>query len=124
MTRTGAVHEVTRPDHPQLAAVRRLYEATIDRSTRIPWEWMSGGLGRPRTGRDRWWPHLLLTPPDGPPAGFAYGSFLPGYGGYACYLGVAPAARGQGLGRALLEELFAAFRQDAADLIEPFPFAI
>ncbi|HEY1376010.1 MAG TPA: GNAT family N-acetyltransferase, partial [Gemmataceae bacterium] len=88
----------------------------------IPWDWMAGGLGRRRTGRDRWWPHLLAA--DDPPAGFAYGSFLPGYGGYACYVGVAPAARGRGIARNLFQELFACFRSDAGRLVEPLPFTI
>jgi GNAT superfamily N-acetyltransferase len=124
VVRTDVIHEARKPDDRQLTAVRRLYESTIDRATRIPWEWMAGGLGQRRTGRDRWWPHLLVAPPDGPPHGFAYGSFLPGYAGYACYLGVSPAVRGRGLGTALLEGLFTAFRGDAHDLVEPFPFGI
>jgi GNAT superfamily N-acetyltransferase len=124
VTDTDAIHELTNPGDPALKAVRRLYESTIDRSTRIPWEWMTSGLGRRPTGRDRWWPHLLVAPADEPPVGFAYGSFLPGYAGYACYLGVAPAARGSGIGGALFEELFAAFRRDAERFVEPFRFAI
>lgn len=124
MTQTDAIRELASPSDPALKAARHLYETTIDRSTRIPWEWMTSGLGERRTGRDRWWPHLLVAPADGPPAGFAYGSFLPGYAGYACYLGVSPNVRGRGIGGGLFDELFAAFRRDAERLVEPFGFAI
>jgi GNAT superfamily N-acetyltransferase len=123
VTPTDPIHEVYNPADPDLAAARQLYEATIDRATRIPWDWMAGGIGRPRTGRDRWWPHLLLAG-DGPATGFVYGSFLPGFGGYACYLGVTPTARGRGIGRRLLESLFDRFHRDAERLVEPMPFII
>lgn len=126
--RTAVIRELTSPADPALAATRRLYEATIDRETRIPWEWMAGGgepaerVARRRTGRDRWWPHLLVA--GEPVAGFAYGSLLPGYGGYACHVGVTPAARGRGVARHLFADLFACFRRDAERLVEPLPFVI
>ncbi len=124
-----ALREVLTPADPGLPQIRRLYESTLDRAERIPWEWIVRGLGRKRSRRDRWWPHLIVAEGDddsGAAAvqGFFYGSYLPGYGGYACYLGVDPAARSRGVGRALYQRLFAAFRRDARRLDEPLRFAI
>jgi GNAT superfamily N-acetyltransferase len=120
-----AVREITDPADPVLPQVRRLYERTIDRATRIPWGWIARGVGRRHTPHDRWWTHLLLAADAGGRAlGFFHGAYLPGLGGYPCYLGVAPAARGHGLGRRLYERLFEAFRRDADRLVEPLPFAL
>jgi GNAT superfamily N-acetyltransferase len=105
--------------------VRALYESTLDRAERVPWAWIVRRLGLQSTRHDRWWPHLLVA--GGTAAtvkGFYYGAYLPGYAGYACYLGVAPAARGRGLGRLLFRRLFAALRRDARRLDEPLPFVV
>jgi GNAT superfamily N-acetyltransferase len=121
--------DVTDPSDPALPRVRELYESTLDRAERIPWVWLVRGVGYKPTRRDRWWPHLLVAEEGqskgvGSVQGFFYGSYLPGYGGYPCYLGVDPAARGRGIAPALYQRLFAAFRRDARRLNEPLPFAI
>src|SRR5438309_11338470 len=80
---------------PVLPAARTLYETTLDEDERIPWEWLARTPERHREwkpGRRR--SHLIVaTPKDDPnrAIGFGYGAFLPGYGGYVCYLGVDPA---------------------------------
>ena len=120
-----AVCEITDPADPVLSQVRCLYERTIDQATRIPWDWIARGVGRRHTPRDRWWTHLLLAADtSGRALGFFHGAYLPAFGGYPCYLGVTPAARGRGLGRRLYQRLFEAFRRDADRLVEPLPFAI
>src|SRR5262245_34282858 len=102
--------EILDPDDPVLPAARALYESVLDEDERIPWEW----LARTPERRRSWRPgqrrsHLVvaveLEAPNHP-LGFGYGAFLPGYGGYVCYLGVEPAARGRGIGRKLFEFLF------------------
>src|SRR5262249_51620173 len=105
--------------------VRELFETTLDRAERIPWEWIVSGLGRRKPGRGDLWPHLVVAEDQsGRAKGFFYGVYLPGFAGYACYLGVAPTARGHGIGRRLYQRLFAAFRRDARRLDEALPFVI
>jgi ribosomal protein S18 acetylase RimI-like enzyme len=117
--------EVTSPSDPALPATRALYETTLDRAERIPWTWILHGLGRRRFRHGGWWPHLIVAEdPDGQALGYFYGAFLPGFAGYAGYLGVSSTARGRGVGRQLYQRLFAAFRRDARRLGEPLPFAI
>src|SRR5688500_15265433 len=97
-------------DDPILPAVRSLYESVLDEAERIPWEW----LARTPERRRGWQPgqrrsHLVvatLQMEAERPIGFGYGAFLPGYGGYVCYLGVDPAFRGRGAGARLFEFLF------------------
>jgi GNAT superfamily N-acetyltransferase len=116
---------VTSPTDPDLPRVRELYESTLDSDERVPWAWIVRGLGHTPTRQDRWWPHLLVAGGASEGVqGYYYGSYLPGFSGYACYLGVDPAARGRGLGRLLFRRLFAAFRRDARRLDEPLPFVI
>jgi GNAT superfamily N-acetyltransferase len=102
--------EILDPDDPVLPAARVLYESVLEEDERIPWEW----LARTPERRRNWRPgqrrsHLVvaveLSAPNRP-LGFGYGAFLPGYGGYVCYLGVEPSARGRGIGRKLFEFLF------------------
>jgi GNAT superfamily N-acetyltransferase len=102
--------EILDPDDPVLPAARALYESVLDEDERIPWEWLARTPERRQTwrpGQRR--PHLVVAiERESPnrPLGFGYGAFLPGYGGYICYLGVDPASRGRGIGRKLFEFLF------------------
>jgi GNAT superfamily N-acetyltransferase len=102
--------EILDPDDPVLPAARALYESVLDEDERIPWEWLARAPERRRSwqpGQRR--PHLVVAvEPQSPnrPLGFGYGVFLPGFGGYVCYLGVEPTARGRGIGRKLFEFLF------------------
>lgn len=116
---------------PLVRAAEGLYNSTQHPDERIPWGWIARSLkGRSAvrpggTGR-----HLLLATPeehaDDPAhlAGFAYGSHIPGYGGYVSYLGVADTYRRRGVGVALFEAMFLALRADAGAADEPLPFVV
>jgi len=120
--------EILDSDDAVLPAARALYESVLDEDERIPWEW----LARTPERRRSWRPgqrrsHLVVAvAPELPnrPLGFGYGAFLPGYGGYVCYLGVAPAARGRGIGRRLFEFLFERIADAARLSGMPLPFII
>lgn len=113
---------------PVLPAARALYESTLDEAERIPWEWLARTPERRQNwkpGRRR--PHLVVAVPrDQPdrPVGFGYGAFLPGYGGYVCYLGVDPAARGRGVGAQLFQFLFHLIDSAARISAIPLPFIL
>ena len=116
---------------PVLTAAEKLYEQTLDPDERIPWAWIARGVGDRRSPRPGGWvKHLVLAAPadktDDPGwlAGFAYGAFLPGYGGYLCYLGVAETARKKGVGTRLFEAFTKVLAADAALLGEPLPFVV
>src|SRR5262245_45892812 len=102
--------EILDLEDPVLPGARAIYESTLDKDERIPWEW----LARTPEPRRQWQPgqrrsHLVVATPKDEPnraVGFGYGAFLPGYGGYVCYLGVEPASRGHGLGDLLFQFLF------------------
>ena len=105
-----------------------LYESILDEDERIPWEWLARTPDRRRNwrpGQRR--PHLVVAirrdEPDRP-VGFGYGVFLPGYGGYVCYLGVDPAARGHGIGARLFEFLFELIADAARKSESPLPFVV
>jgi GNAT superfamily N-acetyltransferase len=127
-TAETACREILETDDPVLPAARALYESTLDEAERIPWHWLANTPER----RSNWKPgsrrpHLVVaTPKDEPnqPVGFGYGAFLPGYGGYVCYLGVDPAARGRGTGRQLFEFLFRLIDSAARISDVPLPFII
>jgi GNAT superfamily N-acetyltransferase len=112
-----------------VAAAEQLYEATLDADERIPWLWIKRAVGERVRQPGTWVKHLVLAADsriDDPAAllGYAYGAFLPGYGGYVCYVGVAEAARRRGVGRRLFESLFKAFEADAAEAGQSLPFVI
>src|SRR5206468_2231723 len=73
---------------------------------------------------------LILAAPEGRTAdpaslaGYAYGAFIPGYGGYMCYVGVADVARRLGIGTKLFEAFFEAMQADAKAAEEPLPFVV
>jgi GNAT superfamily N-acetyltransferase len=120
--------EILAPDDPVLPAARHIYETTLDEDERIPWEW----LARTPERRRQWQPgqrrgHLVVATPKDEPnraVGFGYGAFLPGYGGYVCYLGVDPAARGRGTGTLLFQFLFRLIDSAAIESAIPLPFII
>jgi len=120
--------EILDVNDPILPAVQALYERTLDEDERIPWEWLARTPERRLAwtpGRRR--PHLVIaTPKDEPdrPVGFGYGVFLPGYGGYVCYLGVDAATRGRGTGTQLFRFLFRLIESAARLSAVPLPFII
>jgi GNAT superfamily N-acetyltransferase len=116
---------VIAPSDPALPEVRELFETTLDRAERIPWEWIVSGFDRRKVRRGGRWPHLVVAEDErGRVKGFFSGMYLSEFAGYACYLGVAPDARRLGIGRRLYQHLFAAFRRDARRLDEALPFVI
>jgi hypothetical protein len=118
--------EAVDPADPLIRAAGELYERTLDPVERIPWEWIEGAVGRRQRGEaGNWNGHLLLAEgdPDGL-AGYAYGSFIRGYGGYLCYVGVADWARKHGVGTKLFTNFFKLLEADAKALDEPLPFVV
>jgi GNAT superfamily N-acetyltransferase len=129
-SKTGEIvcREIVDLDDPVLPAARAIYESTLDEDERIPWEW----LARTPERRRQWRPgqrraHLVVaTPKDetNRAVGFGYGAFLPGYGGYVCYLGVDPAFRSRGAGTLLFRFLFELIDSAARLSSMPLPFII
>ncbi|MFO0807468.1 MAG: GNAT family N-acetyltransferase [Gemmataceae bacterium] len=117
-TRIKQLREILSPADMRLPAVRALYELTLARSERIPWSWIERGLGRRYVGR-RW---RLFVAERERLRGYCYGAWLGGYGGYVSYVGVAPEARGQGVGHRLYYAAFRRFRRDARMHGEALPF--
>lgn len=116
-----------------LRAARQLYERTLSPDERIPWVWIERTVAnqdRPLGRSGDWVKHLILATPEGRTddpnalAGYVYGAFIPGYGGYLCYVGVAEWARRLGVGTALFESFFEAMRADSLVIGEPLPFVI
>jgi GNAT superfamily N-acetyltransferase len=122
--------EATDVNDPLVRAAGRLYERTLDPDERIPWEWIERGIGNPAGRTAGWRRHLLLAAAGGPGAapdrlaGYAYGAYIPGYGGYLCYIGVDEAFRCAGVGRRLFEAFFERMTADAAAAGEPLPFVV
>jgi len=120
--------EILDLEDPVLPAARLIYESTLDEDERIPWQWLARTPERSR----QWRPgqrrsHLVVaTPKDDPnqAIGFGYGAFLPGYGGYVCYMGVDPAARRRGAGTLLFRFLFRLIDSAARISALPLPFII
>ncbi len=121
--------EPTDVTHPLLPAAGQLYEETLASNERIPWEWIQGSVGVDRKPGS-WVRHLILATPEGETrnpkslAGYVYGAYLAGYGGYLCYVGVAPWARKLGVGTSLYEAFFNAMRADARRAGEALPFVL
>ncbi|MFO0796253.1 MAG: GNAT family N-acetyltransferase [Gemmataceae bacterium] len=116
--------EVTDVTDPRVRAAGRLYERTLDPDERIPWEWIERGVGNPSGRTAGWKRHLILAEAGDVLAGYAYGAYIPGYGGYLCYLGVDEACRGAGVGTKLFEAFFERVAADAAAAGEPLPFVV
>lgn len=116
--------EPTDVNDPVVRAAGRLYERTLDPDERIPWEWIERGIGG-RAGRTAGWRrHLIVATAGVELAGYAYGAYIPGYGGYLCYIGVDEAFRCAGVGRRLFEAFFERVRADATAAGEPLPFVV
>lgn len=119
---------------PFTQAAGDLYEQTLAPEERIPWIWIEKAVEnrrhRKRNFRQEWNKHLLLAAREadldapGRLAGYAYGAYLPGFGGYLCYLGVAEWARRLGIGTRLMEQFFRQMTVDAGELGEPVPFVL
>lgn len=120
---------------PLTQAAGDLYEQTLAPEERIPWIWIEKAVEnrrrRKRHFRQEWTKHLLLAAWESDLeqqrprlAGYAYGAYLPGFGGYLCYLGVASWARRLGVGTRLMEQFFRQMRVDAGELGEPLPFVL
>jgi len=123
--------ELLDPEDTALEEARRLYEITLEPAERIPWAWIAQAVASRRQWRPgEWSPHLLLAAPRtsrgsfARPLGFAYGAHVPGYGGYACYLGVDAQHRGRGAGTRLLRLLIKVFQVDAACEGTALPFVV
>jgi len=121
--------EPTDAADPVVRAAGKLYEETLDADERIPWAWIERSVGDHGRKPGGWVRHLILAADgrsDDPAAllGYAYGAFLPGYGGYVCYVGVAEAARRRGVGQRLFGAMFAALAADAAAAGEELPFVV
>ncbi len=121
--------EATDVNDPMTQAAGRLYEQTLAPDERIPWVWIEKSLER--VGRAAGWrKHLLLAAPASRQtdpaalAGYAYGAFIPGYGGYLCYVGVADWARRMGVGTRLFEAFFRAMDADAQTADDSLPFVV
>lgn len=123
--------EAENANDPMTREAGQLYERTLAADERIPWAWIEKSL----TMRDELKPaarrrHLLLAAPEGREsdpqslAGYAYGAFIPGYGAYLCYMGVAEWARRHGVGSRLFEQFYRTAAVDAGAIGEPLPFAI
>jgi GNAT superfamily N-acetyltransferase len=123
--------EPTELGTPILTAARQLYEKTLDADERIPWRWIEKAIiDRAHRRPHAWVKHLLLASdseelesPDSL-VGFAHGAFIPNYGGYLCYLGVADHARRCGVGGRLFDAMFKVFAADAALVDQRLPFVI
>jgi GNAT superfamily N-acetyltransferase len=120
--------EIIDADDPILPAARTLYESVLEEAERIPWDW----LARTPARRREWQPgqrrgHIVVAVPKldvNQPVGFGYGAFLPDYGGYVCYLGVSPDARGQGIGTTLFQFLFDLIASAARESDARLPFIL
>lgn len=116
--------EPTDVNDPVVRAAGRLYERTLDPDERIPWEWIERGIGG-RAGRTSGWRrHLIVATAGDQLAGYAYGAYIPGFGGYLCYIGVDEAFRCAGVGRRLFEAFFERVRADATAAGESLPFVV
>ncbi len=120
LIQTTDCREIKSPNDPILPAIRTLYETTLDRAERIPWTWIVGGLGRRFVGKR----YRLFAAEDGGVQGYCFGAHLAGYGGYVSYVGVAPAARGRGVGKRLYYAAFRRFSRDARRCDESLPFVV
>lgn len=116
---------------PMFRAVERLYESTQHPDERIPWGWIARSLkGKSNWKPGTWGRHLLVAAPSDRPAdpdhlaGFAYGTHIPGYGGYVSYLGVAEGYRRKGVGARLFQQMFKLLAADAGVTDEPLPFVV
>ncbi len=118
-------------DDPLVRAAERLYLTTQHPAERIPWGWIAKSLkGRAARRPNAAGSHLLTATPEEHVesaehlAGFAYGSYVPGYGGYLSYLGVAQAYRKRRVGTRLMAQMGKVLAADAGGVDEALPFVV
>lgn len=116
--------EPTLEDHALLVTAQNLYERTLDADERIPWQWIERSVVDREPGTNGWRKHLHFASINGELAGLAYGAFLPGFGGYLCYVTVDERFRGHGVATRLYEVFFQAMRNDARACKLPLPFVL
>jgi hypothetical protein len=116
---------------PLVRSAESLYDQTQHPDEKIPWGWIARSVkGRVGWRPGTWGRHLLVATPqeriDDPRflAGFAYGTHLPGFGGYICYVGVDPRYRCRGVGTRLFGQMFKVLAMDAGAADEPLPFVV
>lgn len=119
------IREVTEPGDPAIAAAERLYESTLPADERIPWAWIERSATNGRGGRTGdWLPDLLVAETAAGVIGYVYGSLIPRFGGYGCYLGVDPTARSRGLGTRLVRAFITSLGAEAVRQRVPLPFVL
>ena len=118
-------------DDPLVRAAERLYLTTQHPAERIPWGWIAKSLkGRAARRPNAAGSHLLTATPEEHAesadhlAGFAYGSHVPGYGGYLSYLGVDRAYRQRRVGTRLMAQMGKVLAADAGAIDEALPFVV
>lgn len=117
---------VLMPTPRQLAVTRRLYESTLAADERIPWHVLERSIRMP-SHRGLWSRHLILAYPAHDPdavAGYLFGIYLPGFGGYVSYMGVDSRRRGEGIGAKLYQTAFDTFARCALLMNEPCPMTV
>jgi len=124
------VWEVLDPQDAVLSVAQRLYESTQLPEEAIPWKWIARTPAKRHTWRPgQWSPHLLLAAIQSdelidPPLGFVHGAHVPDFGGYVCYIGVDPEARGRGVAARLFEQMFRVLAVDAGAEGVALPFVL
>jgi GNAT superfamily N-acetyltransferase len=128
LTKRFYIREILDSSDVVLPAVRRLYESSLSVREQIPWEWIS----RAADGSRAWLPdkkrrHLTVVQSKGKeekPLGFTFGTYIPRFGGYICYVAVDPMARGLGVATALYQNFYALMKEDAQMNGTTLPFVI
>lgn len=122
------IREIVDSSDALLPAVRRLYETSLSVREQIPWEWIRRSADGSRAWLpDKKRPHLTVAQPttgEDIPLGFTFGSFLPRFGGYICYVAVDPLARGLGVATELYQNFYGLMKGDARRNGLPLPFVI
>jgi GNAT superfamily N-acetyltransferase len=120
---TTRLWEPTVADHAALVQAQNLYERCLDADERIPWVWIERSVIEHESGNG-WRKHLILASVDDQLAGLVYGAFLPGFGGYLCYVAINEQFRKLGLATKLYDAFFRAMRNDAEACGESLPFVL
>lgn len=124
--------EALDPRGQDLRRARRLYKDCLAADERIPWRWIKEQVaGRCSRRWGDWMCHLLLAgmPPRHPDEdarvmGFAYGAYIPDYGGYLAYIAVAERYRGHGIAGRLMRLFGQLMRLDAECSGASLPFIL
>jgi len=111
-------------DHAALVHAQCLYESTLDADERIPWVWIERSVFEREPAANGWCKHLILARVNDDLAGLVYGAFLPGFGGYLCYVTIDERYRKLGLATRLYDAFESAIREDALAAGEQLPFLL